>query len=120
MTTIQRKESSPRMSQAVAVNNFVFLSGQVADKLQGDIRQQTTEVLAKIERLLAASNSDKSRLISVNVWLSDISHFDEMNAVYEAWLGNTHQPTRACVQAALADPGYLIEVQAVALATPQG
>ncbi|WP_298723153.1 RidA family protein [uncultured Oceanisphaera sp.] len=119
MTTILRKESSPRMSQTVAVNNFVFLSGQVADNLQGDIRQQTTEVLAKIERLLSVSLSDKSRLISVNIWLSDMSHFDEMNEVYEAWLDNSHQPTRACVQSALADPGYLIEAQAVALATPQ-
>ncbi|OXY83446.1 RidA family protein [Oceanimonas doudoroffii] len=115
MTTIQRKETSPRMSQAIAVNGFVFLSGQVADHLQGNIQQQTTEVLAKIEKWLAESGSDKSRLISVNIWLSDIEHFNAMNEVYEAWLGNSNQPTRACVQSALADPSYLIEAQAVAL-----
>lgn len=112
---IQRLNKSPRMSQAVRANGMVFLSGQVATDLNGSIEQQTAEVLAGIESLLCQAGSNKSLLISINIWLSDIADFDRMNAVYEQWLNNSAQPARACVQSALADPGYRIEAQAMAL-----
>jgi enamine deaminase RidA (YjgF/YER057c/UK114 family) len=115
MNSIQRMQTSPRMSQAVTANGFVFLAGQVADNLQGDIAKQTQQVLEKIERLLQEAGSDKSTLISVNMWLADITHFNAMNDVYENWLGGRDQPTRACVQSTLADPNYLIEITATAL-----
>lgn len=117
MNEIQRLNKSPRMSQAVRANGMVFLSGQVATDLNGSIEQQTAEVLARIESLLCQAGSNKSLLISINIWLSDIADFDRMNAVYEQWLGNSDQPTRACVQSTLANPDYRIEAQAVALSS---
>jgi len=119
MSNILRLQKSPRMSQVVVAGDFAFLSGQVADNLQGTIQEQTAEVLHKVESLLLEAGSDKSRLLSINIWLSDIKHFDAMNDIYETWLDNSHQPTRACVQSTLADPNYLIEIKATALIRDQ-
>jgi enamine deaminase RidA (YjgF/YER057c/UK114 family) len=70
---IRRIEPGTRMSQAVIANGFVFLAGQVADDTSVGVREQTQQVLASIDRLLAAAGSDKSRIVSANVYLSDIS-----------------------------------------------
>lgn len=113
---IRRIESGSRMSQAVVANGFAFLSGQVADDTSVGVREQTVQVLASIDRLLAAAGSDKSRLVSANVYLSDISRFDEMNAAWEAWVHKDAKPARATVEAKLAAPEYKVEIQVVALA----
>lgn len=84
-----------------------------------NIEEQTIEVLQKIENLLHQLGSDKSQLISINIWLNEIADFDRMNRVYEDWLDNEHQPVRACVESTLADPGYRLEAQAVALSKTQ-
>ncbi|MDF2621631.1 MAG: endoribonuclease [Xanthobacteraceae bacterium] len=112
---IKRHQAGSRMSQAVVAGNMVFISGQVADDPRGSILQQTGDVLAKIERLLAQAGATKSDLVNVGVFLPNIVDFDAMNSVYDAWIDPSNPPARACVEARLADPDLRIEITAVAL-----
>lgn len=102
------------MSQAVIYGNTVYLAGQVADDPVPSVAEQTRQVLARIDRLLAEAGTDKSRLLSANVWLADISRFDEMNAVWDAWVAPGDTPARATVQSALARPANLVEIMVIA------
>ena len=102
------------MSQAVVHGDLVILAGQVADDPQGNVGSQTAQVLAKIDRLLAEAGSSKAMLLSVTVWLADISTFDQMNAVWDEWVDRQHAPARATVEARLALPQFLVEMQAIA------
>jgi enamine deaminase RidA (YjgF/YER057c/UK114 family) len=111
---IQRFQSGSRMSQAVRLDNAVYISGQVADDCQGMIEAQTRDVLAKIEGLLKLAGSDKSKLVAVNVFLPHIADFDAMNSVYDTWIDKANPPARACTEARLADPDLRIEVTAIA------
>ncbi len=88
----------------------------MADNKSGDITQQTREALAKVDEMLARAGTDKSRLLSVQIWLTSMEDFDDMNAVYDAWIVPGHAPTRACGRVDLADPAYRIEIIAVAVA----
>lgn len=112
---IRRMESSARMSQAVIANGFVFLAGQVATDPRADVEGQTRQVLAEIDRLLAAAGSDKTRILSATVYLADISTFAQMNRAWESWVPADNKPARATVQAQLAAPEYRVEIQVVAL-----
>lgn len=112
--TIKRHETGPRMSEAVVHGNTIYLAGQVADNPVPSVGEQTKQVLAQIDALLAACGSDKSKLLSANIWLTDIRRFDEMNAAWDAWVAPGHTPARATVQAALAGPQYLVEIMVVA------
>jgi enamine deaminase RidA (YjgF/YER057c/UK114 family) len=113
---IQRLKTSARMSQIVIANGVVYLAGQTADSAGAPLAVQAGEVLARIDTLLAAAGVDKTRLLTANVWLSDASHFDAFNAVWEAWVPAGHAPTRACVQSPLMGPGLDVEVAVTALA----
>lgn len=114
--TIQRLESGPRMSQAVVANGFVFLAGQVATDPSADVEGQTRQVLAEIDRLLAATGTSKERILTANVYLADIGTFAQMNKAWDAWVSPTAKPARATTQAALAAPEYRVEIQVTALA----
>lgn len=103
------------MSQAVSANGFVFVAGQVADNRKAGIAEQTRDVLAKIDALLAEAGSSKSKLVAVNVFLPHIVDFDAMNAVYDRWIDPAHPAARACVEARLADPDLRVEMTAVAV-----
>ena len=113
MSDIKRIEPGKRMSQAVVHGNTIWLSGQVGTS-GASVAQQTKDVLAKIDRLLAECGSSKSRIVQAIVWLADMADFEEMNAVYDAWIDRQHPPARACVEARLADPDLRIEITAVA------
>ena len=106
--------SGPRMSQAVACGGMVHIAGQVADDRKAGIEGQTRDVLAKIEALLAEAGTDKSKLVTVNIFLPQISDFEAMNRIYDAWVDPQRLPARACVEARLADPDLRIEITAVA------
>jgi enamine deaminase RidA (YjgF/YER057c/UK114 family) len=112
--SIKRIKPGPRMSQAVVHGNTVYLAGQVADTPASSVGEQTNEVLAKIDRLLKEAGTDKSRLLSANIWLADIGRFDEMNQVWDAWVAPGNTPARATVQSALARPTHLVEIMVVA------
>ncbi len=113
--TIKRIESGTRMSHAVIHNGTVYLAGQVALDAPGkSVAEQTTAILARIDKLLAAAGTDKSKLLSANIWLVDIATFDEMNKVWDAWLSPGNAPARATVESKLAAPQFLVEIGVIA------
>ena len=112
--SVVRMHVGPRMSQAVVYNGVVYLAGQVADDAKAGVKEQTEQVLAKIDRLLAEAGSDKSKLLSANIWLSDIASFNEMNGVWDAWVASGNTPARATVEAKLASPNLKVEVMVTA------
>ncbi|MDH3769972.1 MAG: RidA family protein [Nitrospirota bacterium] len=104
-----------RMSQAVIHGGIVYLAGQVAQNAAGEsVTEQTKDVLAIIDDLLAQAGTDKSRLLTAQIWLSDITTFDEMNAVWDAWVSPEDPPARACVEATLARPQFAVEIMVTA------
>lgn len=102
------------MSQGVVAGGVVYLAGQVADDTNADVKGQTAQVLAKIDAVLAGAGSSKSNLLSATIYLKDMADFAAMNQVWDAWVAADGKPARATVQAALATPDYLVEIQAVA------
>ena len=113
--SIERIGAGPRMSEATIAGGFVHLSGQVAEKTVGaSVGEQTREALAFIDEFLAEAGSDKTRLVRATIWLSDIATFDEMNAVWDAWVAPGCAPARATVEAKLASPGHDVEIMVIA------
>ena len=110
---IQRFGTTPRYSDSVVHAGTVYLV-EVPATDTGDISTQTQSLLAGVDRLLAQAGSDKSRLLMVTVYLADLADYDGMNAVWDAWLPLGCAPTRACVQARLARPGWRVEMAVVA------
>ncbi|GEO99919.1 RidA family protein [Methylobacterium haplocladii] len=118
--TIERFEKGPRMSQAAATGDMVYLAGQVAaDTVGTGVTAQTQQVLEQIDRLLAAAGSDKSRILSATIYLADMAGFSEMNAAWDAWVDRDEPPARATVEAKLAGPAYLVEIVVVATRAPR-
>ena len=107
--TITRIESDERMSQVVIHGNTVYLAGQVGEPGDG-VAEQTRTTLAEIERLLALAGTDKSKLLTAMIWLADIADFEEMNAVWDDWVGGQNPPTRATSEARLAGDEYRVEI----------
>lgn len=114
---LTRFKSNARMSQAVRSGHRLYLAGQVAKNPVDDVADQTTQVLKSIEELLALGGSSKQGLVSAMIWLADMNHFAAMNAVWDAWVAGDNPPVRACVQARLARPELLIEIQVMARCT---
>jgi enamine deaminase RidA (YjgF/YER057c/UK114 family) len=113
--TLQRLHSNPRLSGAVIFGDLIFLSGQVPGDAV-DASNQTREVLAKIDALLAEAGSDKDHLLSATIYLKDIgADFAAMNEVWSAWLSPGQAPTRTTVQAELARPQVLVEITVTAV-----
>ena len=113
--SIQRIQPGPRMSKAVVHGDTVYLAGQVADKAKGaSVAEQTKEILGIIDALLAEAGSDKTKMLSVNIWLSDVSTFAEMNSVWDTWVPAGNAPARATVEAKLAAPDYKVEIAVIA------
>jgi enamine deaminase RidA (YjgF/YER057c/UK114 family) len=113
--SIRRIEVGPRMSQAVIHGGVAYLAGQVAaDKPGASVTEQTKNILARIDALLSAAGTDKSRLLTANIWLADIATFGEMNAVWDAWVSPGATPARATVESRLAAPDYTVEIMVTA------
>lgn len=102
------------MSQAVVHGNTVYLAGQVASNRSADTAGQTREVLSTIDGLLAEAGTDKSHVLAATVYLTDMSTFNEMNAVWEAWVPPGCAPARATVGAPLASSAYRVEIVIIA------
>lgn len=107
-------KTSSRMAQAVTYNGAVHIAGQVADNRKAGIEEQTRDVLAKIDALLAEAGTNKSKLVAVNIFLPHITDFEAMNRVYDLWIDSERPPARACVEARLADPDLRVEMTAIA------
>ncbi len=113
--TIERRHTATRMSQIVCHGDTVYLAGQVSDDAPNKTAaEQTKSILDKIDSHLAEAGSDKAKVLSATIWLSDIRYFADMNEVWDAWVADGHAPARACVEARLAGPQFLVEIGIIA------
>jgi enamine deaminase RidA (YjgF/YER057c/UK114 family) len=112
--SITRHESGPILSLAVENGGTVYLAGIVPKNLKNDIKGQTQEVLAEIDRLLAKCGTSKAKILQANIWVTDIRNRTAMNEAWTAWADPKNLPVRACVEAKLADPACLVEIMVTA------
>ncbi len=108
--SLQRFHVGQRLSETAIFNKTIYLAGQIPEDTGQDIVGQTTEVLGHVDRLLAEAGSDKSQILMCQIFLSDITQIGGMNQAWDAWVADGNAPPRATVQAALANPDWLIEV----------
>ena len=111
---ITRFHVGARLSESAVFNGVVYLAGMVPEAGDTDIEGQTRDVLNQIEQRLREAGSDKSRLLRVQIYLSNIDDIQAMNTVWDAWVTPGNTPPRATVEARLANPNYKIEVVATA------
>jgi enamine deaminase RidA (YjgF/YER057c/UK114 family) len=112
---IERHETGPRMSKAVIHGDTVYLAGIVADSPKGkSVAEQTKNILSQIDGFLALAGTDKTKLLSANIWITDMANFAEMNSVWDSWVSPGNTPARATVEAKLASPDYKVEIMVVA------
>lgn len=114
--TVTRTEISSRMSQTVVHGDTIYLAGQVGEG--ADVATQTADMLAQVDRLLAAAGSNKSLILSATIWMADMAQVDHMNAVWDAWIDPANPPARACVESRLVTPEFLVEVMIIAATAP--
>jgi enamine deaminase RidA (YjgF/YER057c/UK114 family) len=115
--SIKRIDVGQRMSQVVVHNGVVYTAGQVAQGAPGGtIAEQTADILNSIDTLLEKAGTDKSKLISATIWITDMSDFAAMNLVWDAWVSPGNTPGRACVEANLAAPQFNVEIAVIAAA----
>ena len=112
--TITRPHTNQRSSKIVIHNQTIYLTGQVAKDRNSDITTQTEQVIEKIEALLEEAGSNKNKMLSVQIWLSNIAHFSAMNLVWNQWIDEGNQPARATIEARLAAPELLVEMSVIA------
>jgi len=113
--SIQRFETGPRMSQVVVHGNTLYVAGVEANTANREsVTKQTQEILSIIDGHLAKAGTDKSKLLSANIYITDMKNFAEMNAVWDAWISPGNTPARATVEAKLAAPQYFVEIMVVA------
>jgi len=111
MSDIVRFTTNAGRGRAVIRNGIAFFGGHVADDRTQDIRGQVTQALAKLDRSLALVGTDKTRLLSAQIWLKDItSDFAIMNDVWDAWLSPEDFPARASAQCLMGAPDCLVEI----------
>ena len=115
MTDVRRIDPGPRLSEASVCGDRMYLSGMIPEDTSLDIAGQVKQALAEIDSLLAKGGSDKTRILSAVIWLSDIADFTAMNVVWDAWIVPGQTPARATVQAALNDPKMKVEMVVAAI-----
>ena len=114
--SITRLHTNDRMSQAVIHGETIYLAGQVASTAHGaSVGNQTKAILGQIDDLLSEAGSEKSKILSATIWLTSMDNFDEMNAVWDAWVHKGNAPCRACVESPrLAKPQFTVEIGIIA------
>lgn len=108
--SIVRHESGEILSSAVEYNGVVYLCGMVSDDLSLDMKGQTEDCLRQIDETLALAGTDKSKLLTATIYITDIAQKPKMNEAWTAWLGKNGRPTRACIQVTLASSKELVEI----------
>ncbi|HQT66454.1 MAG: hypothetical protein B7Z78_10570 [Rhodospirillales bacterium 20-60-12] len=114
MSRIIRTEPNEILAKAVEYHGFIYLQGVVARDTKADVSGQTSDILAQIDELLETHGTDKTRLLQAQIWLTNINDRAAMNKIWSAWLPEGLAPARACVEAKLADPAYLVEIMITA------
>ncbi len=113
-TKVIHIDPGPRLSEATILGDRMYLSGMIPEDVSADITGQVKQALAEIDALLKKGGSDKTRILSAVIWLSDIADFAAMNAVWDTWVVAGQTPARATVQARLSDPRMKVEIMVVA------
>lgn len=113
-TSLTRLAPEKRLSGAVIHNGLIYLAGQVADDASLDAQGQMADILQQVDALLAEAGTDKSRLISVQIFLANMADMEDMNRAWDAWLDPMNKPARATVEAKLADPDWKVELTGIA------
>lgn len=111
---IKRQETKKRMSRAVIHNGTVYFCGQVAKDTTKGIKEQTATTLEKVDELLESVGSDRTKLLSTQIFIKDMVDFKDMNEVWDEWVPEGHAPARACVQASAAREDILVEICVIA------
>lgn len=111
---IKKIIKNSRMSEIVIHGDTIYLCGQVCEDASKEIKGQTASILEKIEELLASVGSNKSKLLMAQIFIKDMSLYNEMNEIWDAWVDRENPPARACVKAAMARPEWLLEIIATA------
>jgi enamine deaminase RidA (YjgF/YER057c/UK114 family) len=115
MPDIRRLHPSARSSGVNIHGDTIYLSGQVADRAKGaSVAEQTRDILARIDELLAEAGSNKSKLLMATIWLADMNTFEEMNSVWDAWVAKGSAPGRATAECKLAFPHFAVEICVIA------
>jgi enamine deaminase RidA (YjgF/YER057c/UK114 family) len=113
--SLKRLGDATTIANAVIHNNIVYLAGQVAeDPVSPSVYEQTKNILAQIDAVLKEAGTDKTKIIKTNIWLSDISTFQDMNKAWKEWVSVGNAPARATVEAKLADPKWKVEIMMTA------
>ncbi len=110
MSNIKRINVERRYSDVAVYNGVAYLAGQVPHDASTDIVDQTRQVLQIIDQLLAESGTDKSKILMVQIFLSDLADYDGMNSAWDEWVAVNNAPPRATVQAKLANPAWKVEI----------
>ena len=108
--SVRRFHVGDRLSEMAIHHGTVYLAGQVPDDATQDIRGQTRQVLAHVDRLLAEAHTDNAHILMAQIYLADLADFDGMNEVWDEWVPPGDAPPRATVQARLANPAWRIEI----------
>lgn len=111
---ITRLHVGKRLSEVAIHNNTIYLAGQIAEDTTQGIVGQTREVLGHIDRLLMEAGSDKTCILSCQIYIADMKDFPGMNEVWDDWVASSHTPPRATVEAKLANPACLVEIVIIA------
>lgn len=114
---LHRFHVGDRLSEMAVFNGTVYVAGQVAADATQDIRGQTTQVLAMVDKLLAEAGTDNAHILMCQIFLADMADFEGMNEVWDDWVAPGDAPPRATVQASLARPQWKIEVVVTAALT---
>jgi enamine deaminase RidA (YjgF/YER057c/UK114 family) len=113
-TAIKRHHPGPTLCRAVEYGNLVFIAGTTADNKSANAKGQTEEILKKIDGFLAECGTDKSKILSANVWVADMSEKPLMDAAWTAWVDPNNKPVRACVEAKLGSNETRVEIMVTA------
>jgi enamine deaminase RidA (YjgF/YER057c/UK114 family) len=113
-SNVVRQQSDSRLSRIVTHNGIVYLAGLTADDRSAGMKAQTEEVLKKIDELLKLAGTDKSRLLSATVYVSDMRQKPQMDEAWIAWVDSSNTPVRACVETRLGTADTLVEIIVVA------
>ena len=112
--TITRFVPGSRMTQVSVHGSTAYPCGQIADRRPSSVTDQAKQIFEKIDKYLEMAGSSKSKMLSVQVWLSDIRFYDEFNAAWDGWVDQANTPGRACCEATLASPDMLVELTVTA------
>lgn len=111
--SIQRLNPTLRWSDATVFNGIAHLV-EVPANTNCEMAEQIAQILAQADATLAAVGSDKSRLLSATIYITDKNNVAALNAAWQAWLPAGCAPSRACIKVELLDPAMLVEIAFVA------